>query len=130
MGIKKYSEQGKITQLARDYSFFHAVGHSDAIYQAKHYGIYASDMKYIRPVDNQDIQIRVVTMPDMKGDKPVVTTNITIFDKGIKAKEISSKDMSESEFNKLIYEIPKEYGIKKCSVGKNRGDGKRMGVMR
>ena len=130
MGIKKYSEQGKITQLARDYSFFHAVGHSDAIYQAKHYGIYASDMKYIRPVDNQGIQIRVVTMPDMREDKPVVTTNITIFDKGIKAKEISSKDMSESEFNKLIYEIPKEYGIKKCSVGKNRGDGKRMGVMR
>lgn len=35
-------------------------------------------------------------------------------------RKVSSKDMSESEFNKLIYEIQKEYGIKKCSLGKSR----------
>ena len=35
-------------------------------------------------------------------------------------RKVSSKDMSESEFNKLIYEIQKEYGIKKCSLGKRR----------
>lgn len=68
----------------------------------------------------QDIQIRVVIMPDMKDDKPVITTNITIFDKRIKAGEVSSKDMSELEFNKLIYEIQREYGIKKCNLGKSR----------
>ena len=50
-------------------------------------------MKYIKPADNKDIQIRVVIMPDMKDDKPVITTNITIFDKRIKAGEVSSKDM-------------------------------------
>ena len=42
-------------------------------------------MKYIKPADNKDIQIRVVIMPVMKDDKPVITTNITIFDKRIKA---------------------------------------------
>ena len=77
-------------------------------------------MKYIKPADNKDIQISVVIMPDMKDDKPVITTNITIFDKGIKAGEVSSKDMSELEFNKLIYEIQREYGIKKCNLGKGR----------
>lgn len=77
-------------------------------------------MKYIKPADNKDIQIRVVIMPDMKDDKPVITTNITIFDKRIKAGEVSSKDMSELEFNKLIYEIQREYGIKKCNLGKSR----------
>ena len=59
-------------------------------------------MKYIKPADNKDIQIRVVIMPDMKDDKPVITTNITIFDKRIKAGEVSSKDMSELEFNKEL----------------------------
>ena len=77
-------------------------------------------MKYIKPADNKDIQIRVVIMPDIKDDKPVITTNITIFDKRIKAGEVSSKDMSELEFNKLIYEIQREYGIKKCNLGKSR----------
>ena len=77
-------------------------------------------VKYIKPADNKDIQIRVVIMPDMKDDKPVITTNITIFDKRIKAGEVSSKDMSELEFNKLIYEIQREYGIKKCNLGKSR----------
>mgnify|MGYP002927050516 CR=1 FL=1 len=38
----------------------------------------------------------------------------------IKAGEVSSKDMSELEFNKLIYEIQREYGIKKCNLGKSR----------
>lgn len=80
----------------------------------------ATNVKYIKPADNKDIQIRVVIMPDMKDDKPVITTNITIFDKRIKAGEVSSKDMSELEFNKLIYEIQREYGIKKCNLGKSR----------
>ena len=57
-------------------------------------------MKYIKPADNKDIQIRVVIMPDMKDDKPVITTNITIFDKRIKAGEVSSKDMSELDFRR------------------------------
>ena len=72
-------------------------------------------MKYIKPADNKDIQIRVVIMPDMKDDKPVITTNITIFDKRIKAGEVSSKDMSELEFNKLIYEIQREYGLRSAT---------------
>lgn len=120
VAIKKYAEQGKIQSLSDDYSFFHAIGHSEAVYQAKQYGIYASDLKYITPEDQKDIVIRVMTTPDMKGDKPVITTTITVMKNGITVKEVSSKGMDEKRFNKAIYEIQNEYGIKKCSIEKNK----------
>lgn len=39
VAIKRYAEQGKVQSLADDYSFFHAIGHCEAVYQAKKYGI-------------------------------------------------------------------------------------------
>jgi len=120
VAIKKYAEQGKVQSLANDYSFFHAIGHSEAIYQAKQYGIYVSDLKYITLDDNKDIVIRVMTTPDMNGDKPTITSTINVMKNGITIKEISSKGLDEKQFNKEVYEIQEEYGIKKCSVVKNK----------
>ena len=116
--IKTFVDNGKLTGICDDYSFFHAVGHSDAVYQAKQFGIYASDMKYIKPA-NSDITIRVVTMPGVKDGKPTVVTEVTVIDKdGRKAREFSSENMDEKEFNKCIYEVQSEYGIKKCSINR------------
>ena len=120
VAIKKYTEQGKVQSLADEYSFFHAVGHSEAAYQAKEYGIYSSDLKYITPENNKDIEIRVMTIPDIKEDKPLITTTITVMKNGIVMKEISSKGMDEKKFNQAIYEIQEEYEIKKCSVVKSK----------
>lgn len=120
VAIKKYAELGKIQNLAEDYSFFHAIGHSAAVYQAKQFGIYASDLKYITFENNKDIEIRVMTTPDMKGEKPTVSTTISVMKNGIITFEISSKDMDEKQFNKAIYEIQKEYEIKKCNVERNK----------
>lgn len=119
VAIKKYAEQGKVQSMVDDYSFFHAIGHSEAVYQAKNYGIYASDLKYVTPEDNKDIVIRVMSTPDMKEDRPSITTTIAVIKEGIIVKEISSKDMSENRFNQEIYEIQEEYGIKRCSVNRN-----------
>lgn len=99
---------------------FHAIGHSEAVYQAKQYGIYASDLKYITPEDNQNIVIRVMTTPDMKDDKPMIASTIAVMKNGIVVREVSSKGMDEKKFNQAIYEIQEEYGIKKCSVVKNK----------
>lgn len=123
VAIKKYAEQGKVRNLADDYSFFHAVGHSEALYQAKNYGIYASDLKYITPEDDKNIVIRVITRPDMKEDNPFITTTIAVIKEGIIVKEISSKDMSEKRFSQEIYGIQDEYGIKRCSVNRNNKSG-------
>ena len=121
VAIKKYAEQGKVQSLADDYSLFHAIGHSEAVYQAKQYGIYASTLKYITPENNKDIVIRVMTTPDMKGDKATITSKIAVMKDGIIVREISSKDMGDKKFNQEIYEIQEEYGIKKCGVVKNQG---------
>ena len=123
VAIKKYAEQGKVQNLADDYSFFHAVGHSEALYQAKNYGIYASNLKYVTPDDNKDIVIRVITTPYMKEDRPSITTTIAVIKDGIVVKEISSKEMSEKRFNQEIYEIQDEHGIKRCSVEKSKVHG-------
>lgn len=117
VAIKKYASSRDIQNLSDDYSFFHAIGHSQATYEAKEYGIYASNLKFIVAADNPDILIRVMTTPDMDGDKPTVTTSIAVLDKdGIVQKEASSKGKTTKEFNKDIYEIQSEYGIKKCEV--------------
>lgn len=117
--IKAFVENGKLKTVSDNYSFFHAIGHSNALYEAKRYGIYASDMKYIIPADT-DIKIRVVTRPAMKDGKPIVETVIAIIDKdGHIGDEISSLTMSEKEFNQKIYEIQKDYRIKRCDISRN-----------
>ena len=62
-----------------------------------------------------------MTTPDINGDKPTVATTIAVLDKdGIVVKEVSSKDMDEKAFNKEIYGIQAEYGIKKCDVTRKK----------
>ena len=131
VAIKRFAEQGKIQGIANQCSFFHAIGHSEASYQARKYGVYATDLKYITPVaeeaedkDNEkslkDIEIRVMTTPDMEGENPIILTEIAVMKKGIILKELSSKNMDEKQFNQELYELQDEYGIQKCSVTKNK----------
>lgn len=114
--IKGFIDNGKLKVVSDDFSFFHAVGHSNAVYEARQFGIYASDMKYIIP-EKGDVSIRVVTRPAMKEGKPTVETVLTVIDKaGHVGEDISSLSMSEKEFNKRIHEIQTEYHIKKCEI--------------
>lgn len=116
--IKAFVDNGRLQRVCDDYSFFQAVGHSNALYEARTYGIYASDMKYIIPTDS-DVKIRVVTRPAMKDGKPTVETVLTVIDKdGHVGEDISSLSMSEKEFNKRIHEIQTEYRIKRCDVSR------------
>ncbi len=120
VAIKKYTEEGKLQTLSAEYSFFHAIGHSEAVYQARMYGIFASGLKYIVSDDHEGLVIRVVTTPDMKGDKPIIATTISVIKDGVNVKEVCSKDMDAKAFNKAIYEIQSEYDIKKCHIQKNK----------
>lgn len=116
--IKGFIDNGKLKTVSDDFSFFHAVGHSNAVYEARQFGIYASDMKYIIP-EKGDVSIRVVTRPAMKDGKPTVETVLTVIDKaGHVGEDISSLSMSEKEFNKRIHEIQTEYHIKKCEISR------------
>lgn len=116
--IKGFIDNGKLKAVSDDFSFFHAVGHSNAVYEARQFGIYASDMKYIIP-EKGDVSIRAVTRPAMKEGKPTVETVLTVIDKaGHVGEDISSLSMSEKEFNKRIHEIQTEYHIKKCEISR------------
>lgn len=116
--IKAFADNGRLQQVCDDYSFFQAVGHSNALYEARNFGIYTSDMKYIIPADS-DVKIRVITRPAMKDGKPTVETVLSIIDQDKHAGEdISSLAMSEKEFNKKIHEIQTEYRIKRCDVSR------------
>lgn len=116
--IKGFIDNGKLKAVSDNFSFFHAVGHSNAVYEARQFGIYASDMKYIIP-EKGDVSIRVVTRPAMKDGKPTVETVLTVIDKaGHVGEDISSLSMSEKEFNKRIHEIQTEYHIKKCEISR------------
>ncbi|SCW50431.1 Relaxase/Mobilisation nuclease domain-containing protein [Lachnospiraceae bacterium C10] len=116
--IKGFIDNGKLKTVSDNFSFFHAVGHSNAVYEARQFGIYASDMKYIIP-EKGDVSIRVVTRPAMKDGKPTVETVLTVIDKaGHVGEDISSLSMSEKEFNKRIHEIQTEYHIKKCEISR------------
>ena len=114
--IKRFNDNGKLQQISDDYSFFTAIGHSKAIYDAKHFGIYTTDQKFIIP-KGCDITVRVVTRPAVLDGKPTVITELAVIDKeGRLVKEVSSEGRSQKEFNKEIYELQTEYNIKACSI--------------
>ena len=121
--IKKFRENGKLQQASDDYSFFTAIGHSQAVYDAVHFGIYASEMKMITSQDG-DIRIRVLTRPAVVNGKPTEISILSVIDKdGNIEKEVSSEGMSGKEFNKKIYEIQSEYGIRRCTVERKNLSG-------
>ena len=123
LAIKKYVENGKLKGVCDDYSFFHAIGHSQAVYEARKYGICASDIKFIQ-AENCDVTIRVMTRPAVKDGRPSVESEVTVIDKdGRTIKEFSSEKMTEKEFNQCIYEVQSEYGIKKCNVSRKNNTG-------
>jgi len=124
VAIKKFSADKKMDELVDEYSFFHAVGHSQAVYNAREYSIYASELKYITPVGRDDVTIRATTIPGMKDGKPCVETTIAILDKeGIVIREFSSANIDEKEFNKSLYGVQSEFDIKRCNVNKNKIQG-------
>lgn len=70
--IKNYLDNKKFEVDERGLSFFKAVGHSEAKREAREYGIFASDMKYITAKDVEDNLILAGKM-----DAPVTTLKLT-----------------------------------------------------
>lgn len=117
--IKKYMEKGSFRVNEEGLSFFKAVGHSEARRDARDYGIFASDVKYITAKGNSDVVVRVMTSPDVIDGKATVSTTITVMNERDEVlREISSKDCNPKEFNDAIFEIANEYGLKECQTHK------------
>ena len=115
--IKNYLDNKKFEVDERGLSFFKAVGHSEAKREAREYGIFASDMKYITAKDVEDIIIRVVTTPDVIDGKNTVTTTVTVLTNDEKVvKEISSKYLDAKAFNDALFELSTEYDLRECQT--------------
>lgn len=123
MAIKRFVDNGKLKQVTDEYSFFTAIGHSQAVYNAKYFGIFASDMKMIIPAGT-DIRIRVMTRPAVVEGNATVVTELAVIDKeGRIVKDVTSEGISQKDFNKEIYQIQNEYGIKGCSIDRKNISG-------
>ena len=115
--IKNYLDNKKFEVDERGLSFFKAVGHSEAKREAREYGIFASDMKYITAKDVEDIIVRVVTTPDVIDGKNTVTTTVTVLTNDEKVvKEISSKYLDAKAFNDALFELSTEYDLRECQT--------------
>ena len=115
--IKNYLDNKKFEVDERGLSFFKAVGHSEAKREAREYGIFASDMKYITTKDVEDIIVRVVTTPDVIDGKNTVTTTVTVLTNDEKVvKEISSKYLDAKAFNDALFELSTEYDLRECQT--------------
>ena len=115
--IKKYVDEKKFLVDERGLSFFKAVGHSEAKKDAREYGVFASDIKYITAKDIEDVIVRVVTTPDVIDGKNTVTTTVTVMTNDEKTiKEISSRDMDAKAFNDALFELSSEYGLRDCQT--------------
>lgn len=115
--IKNYLDNKRFEVDERGLSFFKAVGHSEAKREAREYGIFASDMKYITAKDVEDIIVRVVTTPDVIDGKNTVTTTVTVLTNDEKVvKEISSKYLDAKAFNDALFELSTEYDLRECQT--------------
>ena len=115
--IKKYVDEKKFLVDERGLSFFKAVEHSEAKKDAREYGVFASDIKYITAKDIEDVIVRVVTTPDVIDGKNTVTTTVTVMTNDEKTiKEISSRDMDAKAFNDALFELSSEYGLRDCQT--------------
>ena len=118
--ILRFTREGRFADKGHILSFFDAVGHKEAVRQAKEYNIFVSEIRYITAKNVDDVIIRVMTMPDTVNGKPTVTTKIEVMDSKDKIiKTVESKDMDAKAFNKEIYELAEEYGLKECVIHKN-----------
>ena len=100
-------------------SFYQAVGHGEASRNAREYGSYPSDERYLTPKNVLEIVVRALTTPDLVNGKTTITTTVTVLDKNNKVlKEICSKDLDAKAFNKAIFEIAEEYKLNDCKTQK------------
>ena len=118
--ILRFTNEGRFVDKGHILSFFDAVGHKEAVRQAREYNIFASEIRYITAKKVDDVIIRVITMPDTVDGKATVTTKIEVVDGKDKViRTVESKEMDSKAFNKEIYELAEEYGLKECIIHKN-----------
>ena len=118
--ILRFTNEGRFVDKGHILSFFDAVGHKEAVRQAREYNIFASEIRYITAKNVDDVIIRVMTMPETVDGKATVTTKIEVMDGKDKViRTVESKEMDSKAFNKEIYELAEEYGLKECIIHKN-----------
>ena len=118
--ILRFANEGRFVDKGHILSFFDAVGHKEAVRQAREYNIFASEIRYITAKNVDDVIIRVMTMPETVDGKAIVTTKIEVMDGKDKViRTVESKEMDSKAFNKEIYELAEEYGLKECIIHKN-----------
>lgn len=118
--ILRFTNEGRFVDKGHILSFFDAVGHKEAVRQAREYNIFASEIRYITAKNVDDVIIRVMTMPETVDGKATVTTKIEVIDGKDKViRTVESKEMDSKAFNKEIYELAEEYGLKECIIHKN-----------
>lgn len=117
--IKKYVNEGRFVVNEEGLSFFKAVGHSEAIRNARDYNIFSSDIRYITAKDVNGITVRVMTTPEVIDGKTTVATTVTVLGEDNQViKEISSNNMEAKAFNEAIFELADEYGLRECQIRK------------
>ncbi len=117
--ILRFTREGRFADRGHILSFFDAVGHKEAVRQAREYNVYVSEIRYITAKNVDDVIIRVMTMPDTVDGKPVVTTKIDVMDKKDKViQSIDSKELEAKAFNNEIYKLAEEYGLRECVIHK------------
>ena len=118
--ILRFTKEGRFVDKGHILSFFDAVGHKEAVRQAREYNIFTSEIRYITAKNVDDVIIRVMTMPETVDGKATVTTKIEVMDGKDKViRTVESKEMDSKAFNKEIYELAEEYGLKECIIHKN-----------
>ena len=118
--ILRFTKEGRFVDKGHILSFFDAVGHKEAVRQAREYNIFASEIRYITAKNVDDVIIRVMTMPETVDGKATVTTKIEVMDGKDKViRTVESKEMDSKAFNNEIYELAEEYGLKECIIHKN-----------
>ena len=111
--ILRFTKEGRFVDKGHILSFFDAVGHKEAVRQAREYNIFTSEIRYITAKNVDDVIIRVMTMPETVDGKATVTTKIEVMDGKDKViRTVESKEMDSKAFNKEIYELAEEYGLK------------------
>ncbi len=117
--ILRFTIEGRFADRGHILSFFDAVGHKEAVRQAREYNVYVSEIRYITAKNVDDVIIRVMTMPDTVDGKPVVTTKIDVMDKKDKViRSIDSKELEAKAFNNEIFKLAEEYGLRECVIHK------------
>ena len=117
--IKKYASEGRFVVKEDGLSFFKAVGHSEALRNARDYNIFASDIRYITAKDVEGVTVRVVITPEVIDGKTTVATTVTVLGENNQViKEFSSNNMESKAFNEAIFELADEYGLKECQTSK------------